>query len=145
LGSSIDGQLQGKLNHFANDGSPLNTLFTNSGAFQENGPCFDAARNLFTTNFEGNSLSKFNPDGSLDTSAYATDLNLGPYSCIFDHAGNLYVGLVDRYSNGDGLGGLWRRGANGTVTVVHPDVTDPNQGGNGVSWIDLAADGCTLF
>src|SRR5262249_35661296 len=96
LDSSLDGTLEGKLHHYSPDGSTLlNVLYTNSGAFGESGPCLDAARNLFTTNFEGNSISKFDSNGTLVSPGFSIGLNEHPNSCIFDAAGNLFVGMSD--------------------------------------------------
>ena len=115
LNSSLDGTLEGKLHHYSSDGSTLlNVLYTNSGAFGESGPCFNASRNLFTTNFEGNSMSTFNADGTLASSGLAIGLNEHPNSCIFDAAGNLFVGMSD-LNGGFGGGRLLRLDASGLV------------------------------
>ena len=57
LGSSLDGSSEGEVRHFSPAGNLLETLFTTSGSFEETGMCVDGAKNLYTTNFEGHSVS----------------------------------------------------------------------------------------
>ncbi|HXJ81649.1 MAG TPA: MBG domain-containing protein, partial [Candidatus Methylomirabilis sp.] len=141
LGSSPDGTPEGKLRHFAPDGTLLDTLLTTSGSFEETGPCFDAAHALYTTNFEANSMSKFAPSGALLLSSFGSGFNQSPNSCVLDAAGNLYVGLADKDGNFGG-GGALKLDAAGDVLATFPDIAPDARG---TDWIDLAADQCTLY
>ena len=88
IGSSPDGSSQGKLLHFSPSGVLLDTLLTTSGSFEETGACFDADKNLYTTNFEANSMSKFGPTGSLSQASFGSGFNEHPNSCIVDGTGS---------------------------------------------------------
>src|SRR5262249_36793422 len=76
IGSSPNGGPQGKLLHFSPAGVLLDTLLTTSGSFEETGACFDSSRNLYTTNFEANSVSKFGASGTLLQASFASFGNL---------------------------------------------------------------------
>src|SRR5215468_6936497 len=78
LGSSPDGSSQGLLRHFSNAGTFLDTLLTTSGSFEETGACFDTSSNLYTTNFEADSITKFDANGNLLQAGLATGLNQSP-------------------------------------------------------------------
>ena len=97
--------------------------------------CFDASGNLYSTNFEDNSVSKFDSSGNLLVAHYAGPFNAAPESCVFDSSGNMYVGQAD------GTGNILKFDSTGTLTdtltVAHDD--------RGSDWIDLASDQCTLF
>ncbi len=60
------------------------------------GLAFDAAGNLFVSNYDDNSIQKFTSGGV--SSVFATGLN-GPLGLAFDSAGNLYAA---NYGNGTG-------------------------------------------
>src|SRR5262245_32604659 len=87
IGSSPDGSGQGKLFHVSPSGAWLDTLLTTSGSFEETGACFDTSRNLYTTNFEANSMSKFESSGALLQASFGGGLNNHPNSCVVDGAG----------------------------------------------------------
>src|SRR5262245_11024035 len=140
LGSSADGTLEGEVRNFSASGDLRQSLFTNSGSFEENGMCMDTARNLYTTNFDANSMSKFDANGNLLHSHFGTGFNEHPNSCVFDASGVIYVGQSDK--NGEfGGGGLLKLDQAGNVLATFSPL--PEQ--RGTDWIDLAADQCTLF
>jgi uncharacterized repeat protein (TIGR01451 family) len=140
LGSSPDGSSRGELRHFSPSGTLLDTLLTTSGSFEETGACFDAARNLYTTNFEANTMSKFGPDGARLQASFGSGFNQYPNSCVVNSVGNVLVGLADR--DGDwGGGGVLVLNPAGVVQGSFSPVPD----GRGTDWIDLADDDCTLY
>jgi hypothetical protein len=77
---------------------------------------------------------------TLASSGFAIGLNGHPNSCIFDAAGNLFVGMSD-LNGGFGGGRLLKLDAGGLVTDTFYTDTE----GRGTEWIDLAADQCTMF
>src|SRR5262245_31769030 len=88
---------EGRLRHFNHSGTLLDTLVTTSGSYEETGACFDAAKNLYTTNFDANSVSKFGPAGNLLQASLQANFgfNATPNSCVVDGDGNIYVGFAD--------------------------------------------------
>ena len=120
LGSSPDGSSRSALSHYSSSGELLETLFTMSGSLEETGACFDNSMNLFTTNFEANSISEFGADGSLLQAGLTTNLNQSPNSCVFDAAGHLYVGLSDKDGHFGGGGTVKLNASSGVIVAVAP-------------------------
>ena len=85
----------GMIRELAPDGAFVQTLDTTTLGGLETGMCFDAAGNLYTTNFLAHSMSKFSSGGTLLSSTYIDFGPATPSSCVFDAAGHLYVGLSD--------------------------------------------------
>ena len=125
----------GRVKHFSPTGILLETLNTTTGSSDDTGMCFDSTRNLYTTNWTANSMSKFNDQGDLLVANFGSGFNTHPESCVFDGAGNLYVGQAD--GNRDIL--KFDQAGN-LLAAFNPATTD-----RGTDWIDLAADQCTLF
>ena len=154
LGSApADGIPRGEVRHFSPTGDPLPALLTTSGSFEETGMCLDAAWNLYTTNFQANSMSKFDSNGNLLVANFwvgpFTDGAKGhPNSCVVDAAGNLYVGLSDTYVV-DPLGDYWVFGGGGLLKLSPAGAElatfSPALDQRGTDWVDLAADQSTLF
>jgi YDG domain-containing protein/MBG domain-containing protein len=139
LGSSASPPGRGEVRHFAPDGTLLETLVTTSGSFEETGMCLDAARTLYTTNFEANSMSAFDATGTLSRASFGSGFNEHPNSCVVDAAGRIYVGQSDK--DGDyGRGGVLKFNAAGTLLATFSPAPDVR----GTDWVDLAADQCTL-
>jgi hypothetical protein len=101
---------------------------------------FDAAGNLYVSRWpvdssgsSGNTVEKFNTQGqSLGT--FGSGYNCDPHAIVFDAAGSAYVGQA-------GCTGAILKFAPGQPPIAFAVVPD-NQGS---FWIDLAADGCTIF
>ena len=139
VGDVLAGGVGGRIFHFDPHGKLLNVLDTqteNAGnaPSQESGMCFDAALDLFTTNNSAASVSKFDSQGNLVTSSWAGNFNVHPESCARDSAGNVYVGSI-------APGDLRKFSPTGTLLAIDA----PSAPSLGVGWIDLAADGCTLY
>ena len=139
VGDVLAGGVGGRIFHFDQHGKLLNVLDTqtenaNNAPSQETGMCFDPALDLFTTNNSAASVSKFDSQGNLLASSWAGNFNLHPESCAQDSAGNVYVGST-------GPGDLRKFSPTGTLLAIDAPAA-PSQG---VGWIDLAADGCTLY
>ncbi len=99
------------------------------------GMCFDEQRNLYATNFNAGTMSKFDKDGQLLVARWGGPFSKSPESCVVDGAGHIYTGEVyggNRVRKFDASGHL--------LASFRPRVED-----KGVDWIDLAADQCTLF
>jgi uncharacterized repeat protein (TIGR01451 family) len=142
----------GKVRQFSSSGSLVGVLQTPALGGQETGMCFDAAGNLYTTNFFAFSISKFSPGGALLSASFIDVSPRTPNSCVFDAAGHLYVGLSDANgvtSPGGGEGGLLKYQLSPTPTLVavyRPGRDEsPDFSGRGTDWIDLAGDQCTML
>ncbi|MGZ8821792.1 MAG: Ig-like domain-containing protein [Aeromicrobium sp.] len=118
-------------------GSLLDALVPSGTGFAS-GMCFDAGGSLYTTNFNGR-LFKYDNRGVLvsdDWTGAALD-GTSAESCVFDAAGNLYVGSADAPL---GLGFLHEFDASGNlIGSWSPSASRGND------WIDLAPDQCTMY
>ena len=102
---------------------------------------FDAAGNLYVTRWRlevnpgatGNTTEVFNVNGQA-AGTYGSGYDCDPHAVVFDAAGIGYVGQA-------GCAGGVLRFAAGQSPVLLPAAPD----NAGVFWIDLGADGCTLF
>jgi hypothetical protein len=124
----------GTIKHFDSSGNLLDTLDTTSGSEVETGMCFDAAGNLYTTNFAANSMSTFTRSGNLLAASFGSGFNRDPESCVFDGANNIYVGQPD------GSKHVLKFNTSGTLLASFSPATGPR----GTDWVDLASDQCTL-
>jgi hypothetical protein len=134
IGDVFAGVGKGKIKHFSPGGVLLDTLDTSTGSNEDSGMAFDLAGNLYTTNFNADSMSKFNNTGGL-LGGFGSGFNSHPESVLDAAAGNFYVGQADGShqvlklnTSGGSLGNF-----------------SPKPEGRGTDWIDLAADQCTLF
>lgn len=122
---------------FTPTGTQLTTLSDSSGATYTTGMVFDGSNNLYVTNFDTETISKFDPAGALVNSSFFKGGVGAPESILVNKAGNFLVGgptsaIVNQYSAGGGT----------------PTVNYSVQGGNGTGgtdWTDLAADQKTLL
>src|SRR5580704_15273321 len=64
-GDVFAGVGNGNVSQFSPTGTLKNTLATTTGSSEETGMCFDSHSNLFVTNFEAGSVSKFDNMGNL--------------------------------------------------------------------------------
>ena len=118
-------------------GSPtlVTTLNTGKGAgIFTTGLAFDAAGNLYVTDFNANDVSKFNGSGAL-VGSFGSGYNADPESILFDASGNAYVGQAD------GTGDVLKFGPSGNF-VTSFDVATEDRGSDHIA---LAPDGCMLF
>jgi hypothetical protein len=128
VGDVFAGAGSGQIRHFSPAGTLIETLNTTTGSTFITGMCFDLSGNLFATNFSTGTVSKFDNAGNLLAANFVTFTGT-PESCVFDAAGNLYVGgpgsNVQKFSAAGALLATYLTGSS--------------------DWIDLAADQCTLF
>jgi hypothetical protein len=117
------------------DGTLVQTLNTDKGAgIFTTGLAFDAAGNLYVTDFNANDVSKFNGSGTL-VGSFGSGYNADPESILFDASGNAYVGQAD------GTGNVLKFDPSGNA-VASFDVAPEDRGSDHIA---LASDGCTLF
>src|ERR1700730_1626163 len=64
-GDVFAGVGNGAVSQFSPTGTLKNTLQTTTASAEETGMCFDSHSNLFVTNFEDSSVSKFDSSGNL--------------------------------------------------------------------------------
>jgi outer membrane protein assembly factor BamB len=127
----------------------LNRVLTGVMPGRAGGMAFDAAGNLYVTHFcegapyvyacvTGNSVEVFDPAGTL-LGSFGHGYWCNPYSIRFDGAGNAYVGQLD--CSGD----ILKFDPSGTLVAAYDVATEPDADWQGSAWIDLAANGCTVF
>ena len=125
----------GQIKHFDPAGNLIEVLDTTSGSTEQAGMCFDAADNLYSTNFTANNMSKFDNQGGLLIHPWGGPFNAQPESCVVDAAGNIYVGQPD------GTSDILKFDSDGNLLASYDVAVGPR----GSDWIDLAADQCTMF
>lgn len=116
------------------DGTLNQLLNTGTSAPEITGGAFDTSGNFYVTTFNGNTVTKFSPNGSL-LGNVATGFNADPESIVFDAVGNFYVGQAD------GTRDIRKFLPDGTPLTSF----DVPVGPRGSDWIDLAADQKTIF
>jgi hypothetical protein len=134
-GDVLIGDGGASVEHFDANGHRLATLQTFSGATIETGMCFDAEHNLYTTNWDANTISVFDGGGNLVNSSFTNWVfDAQPESCVFNRADEIFVGQAD------GSHAVWKLDHDGALTrIFFPAVEN-----RGSDWIDLANDQCTL-
>ncbi len=136
VGDVFAGVGRGKFNHFSPTGVLLETLddgqVVGSGEDATTGMCFDPAGNMYGTNLDKNTMSKFSNNGTLLAATFGT-FNSNPESCLITNGGNtMYVSEVL------GSGNILKLGLpSGTQQAAYGTARS--------DWIDLASDGCTMF
>jgi hypothetical protein len=130
VGHVFAGVGNSQVKEFTPTGTLVQTLNDTTGTTYTTGMCFDAAGNLYVTNYSGSTVSKFDNSGNLVNASFLTGLG-SPESCVLDSAGNFYVG-------GPGQP-IMKFGPSGGAPIQTFAVTA------GSDWIDLAADQCTMF
>ncbi len=133
VGDVFAGTGNGKIDVFDSTGVFKQTLDTTSGSPQQTGMCFDAAGNLYATDFTAGNMAKFDNNGGLLMFPWGVFSN-HPESCVVDAADNIYVGEVFSPD-------LLKFNANGQLLATF----SPAIQNVGVDWIDLAADQNTIF
>lgn len=123
----------GKIEHFSSTGVLLDTLDGGTGG-TDTGMAFDPAGDLYSTQFDANTVVKFDDQGDL-LGTFGGAYNAHPETMVRDNAGDFYVGQAD------GSHQVLKFNASGTLLAsFSPAVQD-----RGTDFIDLAADQCTLF
>ena len=125
---------------FSSSGTLIATLNDGTTGYTA-GTAFDSANNLYVTNFDDGTVSKFNSSGKLVNSSYLYGGINGPGSIAVDKAGHFFVGgsvlgspfvaLVNMYSPGGGT-------PSATFNLNTDSLT-------GINCIDLAPDQHTLL
>lgn len=125
-GDVFASQNGGIIQRYNSAGVLVQTLNTGQGGYVT-GSAFDAAGNLYVTNFSAGTVSKFNNSGVLQ-GVFASGFS-SPESIVFDQAGNVYIGSLGS--------GIRKYSATGTLLQTF------NTGR--VDWMDLAADQRTML
>ena len=136
VGDVFAGVGRGKFNHFSPTGTLLETLddtqAVGSGEDATTGMCFDPAGNMYGTNLDKSSMSKFSNNGTLLAATFGT-FNGGPESCLITGGGSI----------------MYTSEVFGTGDILKLNLPSGSQAANydtpRSDWIDLAADGCTMF
>jgi outer membrane protein assembly factor BamB len=137
--STEDGQIQWR----RPDGT-LNGLLLGTAAGKPEGLRLDAASNLYVARWcvsavatstcaVGNTVEKFNQHG-MSLGTVGSGYNCNPHAVAFDALGNAYVGQADCSGNILKL-------QLGQAPVAYAAAAETR----GTFWIDMAADGCTIF
>ena len=134
-GDVFAGVGNGNVSQFSPTGTLKNTLATTSPSLEETGMCFDSSGDLFVTNFEAGTMSKFDSSGNLIAADWYTFPG-SPESCVLNNSGDIFVG-------GGGLSKIYEFSDSGTSGTLL-NSWSVNTGPRGSDWIDLAADQCTM-
>ena len=132
-GDLLAGTSNENILHYSPSGSLLDTLSSGAAGSEETGMCFDASGNLYATNFEGASVTKFGSSGNLLSFPWGSSFG-NPESCAVDSLQNVYVGNVSSDT-------LLQFNTAGTLLATwHPQVES-----RGIDWIALSSDQCTMY
>lgn len=134
-GSVLAGVGGGKITLYDAAGRLIDVLDTHSRSTEEKGMCFDSAGNLYVSNFDADSMSKFDSCGRLVTYPWGIRFKTSPSSCVADRAGHIYVGEAA------GSKRLLKFDAAGHLLATFR----PARQNVGIDSMDLAADQCTLY
>jgi hypothetical protein len=135
LGDVFAGVGNGQIKQFSPTGTLKDTLDTTSGSEEDTGMCFDPSGNLYSTNFSANDMTKFDDAGNVLVYPFGSGFNASPESCVRDASGHIFAGQAN------GGGDILEFTASGGAV----DSFDPATEERGTDWIDLAADGCTMY
>ena len=133
VGDVFAGIGNGRFNHFSPTGTLLETLNDGQiggGQNATTGMCFDPAGNMYGTNLNANSMSKFSNNGTLLAATFGS-FNNAPESCLILGGTVMYVSEVL------GTGDILKLNLSGTQLANYDTPRS--------DWIDLAADQCTMF
>jgi DNA-binding beta-propeller fold protein YncE len=104
--------------------------------FQTGGGAFDSQGNYYVTGFDVNTVSKFDSNGNLVNAYFATGFGSNPESIVFDNSGHMFVGQHG------GTHQILEFNASGGAPIA---AFSPQVQNGGTDWIDLAADGHTMY
>lgn len=126
----------GTVQHYSAVGLLLETLNTGLGGYTT-GMAFDAAQNLYVTNFSVDSITRFDNTGALllPNPFVTNDAGAHNESIVFGSGGVFYVGQPD------GTNDIIKRAADGSFLARYNVAIS----GRGTDWIDLAADQTTMY
>ena len=134
VGDVFAGVGRGKFNHFSPTGTLLETLddtqAVGSGEDATTGMCFDPAGNMYGTNLDKSTMSKFSNNGTLLAATFGS-FNGGPESCLIINGNTMFTSEVF------GTGDILKLNLSGTQLANY---NTPRS-----DWIDLASDQCTMF
>jgi hypothetical protein len=125
----------GMVGHYRSNGQLVETLDSGTMSAKSTGMCFDASGNLFSTQRQANTVSKFAADGSLVASHFGSAYNQGPESCVVNASGEILVG------QSAGSHQVLKLDRAGRLIAAYAPAVGPQ----GTDWIDLGADQCTLY
>ena len=127
----------GTVREYTPAGVLVQTLVTGRSG-ELTGSAFDSSANFYVTaGFTGGDVLKFDTTGVLQGPFGSGYVN-NPESILFDSAGNAWVGAADSIA---GNGTLKKFSSTGTPLATFSLAAEDR----GVDWIDLAADGKTMF
>ena len=122
-----------QVKHFDSTGTLKDTLTDVSSTSYTAGMAFDSSDNLYVTDFDAQTVSKFDNQGNY-VGVFASGFAGEPESIVFDNAGDAYVGQADAST-------VEKFDASGNPLASFTVQTESR----GTDWIDLAADQCTLL
>jgi hypothetical protein len=135
VGDVFAGVGRGKFNHFSPTGTLLETLddgqTVGSGEDATTGMCFDPAGNMYGTNLDKGTMSKFSNNGTLLAATFGS-FNALPESCL------IVGGTVMYTSEVGGTGDILKLSLPAGTQLANYNTPRSD-------WIDLAADQCTMF
>src|SRR5712691_5209329 len=105
----------------------------------DTGMGFDAAGNLYATDFSTGDISKFDTKGNF-VSFFAAGFG-APESLVFDNTGNVYVGDAAAFGGDPLVGHIAKLDPSGNLLTTFTAAREDR----GTDWIDLAADQKTIF
>ena len=123
----------GVIRHFDASGTLLDTLDTTTND-QMTGMCFDAAHNLYATDYFTNQMSKFDSMGNLLQASWGGPFSTKPEDCLQAKDGSIWTGEVD------GADKLRQWTTGGTQLAEH----SPAPQSRGIDWFDLNPDQCVF-
>jgi streptogramin lyase len=133
-GDVVAGGTGGSIFHF--HAGVLIATYNTTHTGEQTGMAFDTSGRLYTTNFQSSTMSRFDSSGNLLEGTFTTnDANSHNESIKFDASGNMYIGQAD------GTRDILMLDPSGAITDRFNAATGPR----GTDWIELAADGCTMY
>jgi sugar lactone lactonase YvrE len=125
----------GRIGHYTSSGNLVETLDSTHGTSKSTGMCFDASGNLIATERQANTVSQFDPAGSLVAANFGAGYNQGPGSCVVSATGGIFIGQAG------GTHQVLKLDGSGHLLATY----SPAVGPEGTNWIDLGGDQCTLY
>jgi len=127
----------GKIRHFDRTGNLKDTLDTdptNNTRDDNTGVCLTPTLQMFTTNYSPGTSSAFDAGGNLVNPSFGSGFSK-PESCVVDVHGNVLYG-----NSSSAAPSIVKIDSNGQLVATYPAARDDN----GIDWIDLEGDQCTV-
>ena len=143
IGDVFAGVGDGLIRVYTPTGTLVQTLDTLSGSLEQTGMCFDGntpTANLRTTNFTDDSMSRI-PQVGIVQHPWGGGFNQHPESCVVSSLDPVTFLTVVYVGQQDGSKDVLKFDLSGVLLASYDVATEVS----GSDWIDLAADGCTLF